>query len=229
MAKFSRSVETLVQSIRESLAEIGKESPLSLAHWAEADADAGYILHADGRMVGLGEYQYGFSHVDELLSPDLSEEVRKYARSEAGFIAGSIEAIDPNDINDPFELRERLSSVFQADSSVVEKAVREGKATIPELFELLASQKGKLVFQGDAGNKEFQVATDILVCRIKQNDDGALVRETEVAIKAGESVKGFAEAGRYAYANVDGGYVHLTADEFVAPEPRKRHHCKLHP
>ena len=225
MAKSSRSIETLVQSIRESLAEIGEEGhTFALAQWSEADADAGYILHTDGRMVSMGEYQYGFSHIDELLSPDLNDEVRRYAKIEAGSIAGSIEAIDLSDASDPFDLRERLPYAFQADSDLVEKAVKAGKITIPEMFELLATQEGKLVMEGNAGNHDFQVVKDIQVSRVKQNDDGTLTRETQVAIKAGESVKGFAGHGDsgYANANVDGGYVQLTADEFVAPEPQPR-------
>lgn len=229
MAKSSRPLETLVQAIRETLEETQEEGhTLAIAQWSEADADAGYLIHTDGRMVGLGEYQYGFGHIDELLSTELDDEVRGWARSEAGHIAGNLETVDLDDESDPFDLLERLPIAFQADSDLVEKCVSDGSVTIAQLFELLSGVKGQLIQEGRSdGTDEIKVTQDVVATRLKQADNGELSWESQVVIAAGGTAQGNA-FGERACVSVAGGHLYLPEGAFVAPE-RKPRHCARHP
>lgn len=136
MPRPARSIATLVQSIREELAAAATEgAQFCLALWQEADADAGYLVHVDGRMVPAGEYQYGFRGLDELqsASTDPDEEVQRSARQEAGALAGNLEPLDLEDRVQQEELAERLPYAFGVYQEQAAAAVASGKASVASL------------------------------------------------------------------------------------------------
>ena len=227
MAKSSRSTETLVHAIRESLADAASEGgQFCVAGWGEADGDACYLIHVDGRMVGVGDYQYGFSHVDDLLSPNLSAEVGKYARQEAGKIAGSMEPINLLGNGDDWGVVERLPSAFLADGDMVEWAAAAGALSATDMFELLSTRQGKLVIPGLSGRPdEIELTKDIEVSRLVQSEDGEYAWNTQVAFRAGEKAPGFVGPQGYANISVSDGYLHLVEGEYVVPEPKPRRGC----
>jgi hypothetical protein len=186
-----------------------------------ADADAGYVVHRDGRMVGVGEYQYGFDKVDELLLASHTDEVQGYARQEAGRIAGCLDPIYLDAVDngsDDYSLKEMIANAFQADSEVAEAAIKAGKVSFVEMFDLLSNMPGKQVIRGQTSNSDnIKLTTDLVVSRLALTENGKLAWEQRVAIKAGENVDGSAySSNSSASVSVEGGHVCISQDMFEA-------------
>lgn len=223
MAKPKRSIETIVSAIKRHLEdEKASGSSLCLAMWSEADADAGYLVHVDGRMVGVGEYQYGFTHVDEFLGDQPDEETERWARGEAGRVSGSIEALDEEGIE---FLSENFAQFFGADHDVVEAAINKGAYTIEELFELAASVPGCISVEGRADTMLYDVAEDIQAIRLIEKG-GRLEWESYVAFKKGEAASGDSLGGDI-YLQKGDRLVPVRPDHLINPRPMKpqRSHC----
>lgn len=224
MAPSPRSIDLLIQAIRQSLDEAREAGhQFCLATWSDADADAGYLVHVDGRMAGVGEYQYGFSHLDDLASPGDTQEMRTIARHEAGSLAGTLAPIGADDLE---ELSERLPCAFQADAELAARAVAEGQASVQELFDLLCSAPGQPVLAGNCGNQDkFELLQDVRAARLATGKDGKLAWQEIQVGRAGDIVEGAALAGSYAYLPVPGGFVHLQPEQFKrSPLTRDRPH-----
>lgn len=225
MAKPKRSLETLVASIKETLQEgISEGQEFFAAQWGEADGDACYLVSKDGRMVGLGDYQYGFSSVDDLLSTTHSEEVQGYARSEAGRIAGGLEPLDLAHIEtgrDDYGVKERLPGAFGVDARVAEKAMEQEGVAFVDLFALLANIPAKQVFPNQSTPRDLiTMDEDLVVCRLVM-ENGKPAWSQEVVAKAGDSIKADVSHGS-AFAHVADGLVRLDLGSFQpAPAPRR--------
>lgn len=229
MTKPKRSAQTLVEIIGEQLAEMKQEGhEFAVALWGEADADAGYLLRSDGKMVGLGEYQYGFSCLTDMTNPALTGEVLTYARSEAGRIAGGMEAVDMEAVaagRDDMNLLEHLPYAFQAYSENASTAAKQGKMTLEQMFELLLTRPGKVVFEGNVqGWHDITLKEDVVVGELVEKDGGGFGWQPRVAIKAGDTVRGF--SGGYTQVPVPGGYVSIDPGTFEAVDvrPAQRSH-----
>lgn len=222
-----RSIQTLIQSIRETLEEMRQEGhTLGVALWQEADADAGYLVHVDGRMVPAGEYQYGFEHIDELTKEYDDPEVANWARSEAGKISGSIDAL-----NDDFreQLNETFAYAFGPDSDLVEQSLQTNKTTIEALFELWSSRTGAMLIQGSNQNSHaFEIAQDVSAARLDTDEQGQLYWKSEVVLRAGESATGSVDGDR-AYVQLSGLLVQVPSETLsnvreVVPTHTRRCH-----
>ncbi len=65
--------------IQQALSEAAAGNDVCVAVWQEADSDAGYVIATDGRMANIGEYQFGFTHIDNLkqADPNAAHELRQ--------------------------------------------------------------------------------------------------------------------------------------------------------
>jgi hypothetical protein len=227
MPKPVRSMDNIVQTISQSLAEAAAQgSTFCAACWNDDDSDAGYLVHVDGRMVGFAGYQYGFDNISELLSTELTDEVKRYARSEAGHLAGGLEPVDlcaANNGSDDWGLLERLPYVFGPDTGLVYKAVKANKASVSELFELIFAAPGKMVRDGGCVSEHdkrlVKVNEDVSWCRLSQSNDGELSWNNHVIAKAGETLSAFVGRDNYAAISVLGGYVYLHPNGFEISTP----------
>ena len=227
MAKPKRSTETLVQAIREQLDEAGQSGQqLCQAQWMEADADAGYLIHVDGRMMPMGEYQYGFDHLDDLMKDHGSDEVNGYARGEAGSIAGGLEPLTPADESD---MLERIQYAFGKHADLVERQVGQGNTSVATLFELYTKRPANIPSEyGEYRHQTFEAAEDLVAAELAEDANGQLAWKTRVVLAKGQT--GAGQAGRAANAFVilpEGGTVCVAANKLtniqdVAPT---RRHC----
>lgn len=226
MAK--KSLETLVQSIRESLAEIKSAGDVfAIASWPEADGGGGYMIHIDGRMMPVDDYQYGFSHINELISDNLSVDVQKYARQEAGRIASSITPLsaDP-DLKE--YAQENVAFLFGVNSSLVERGLSSGATTLEDVFELYTSlPQGAYIVHDDKviGNVGTAQATvDVAVSNvIADPNTGKLTWQTQTLFPAGTDIRGF-ERSSSLEVDVPGGTIHLDRSVYsgyTAAPPRR--------
>jgi hypothetical protein len=192
MARPKAALPLLIDSIRSSLDELAAQGEvLAIATWPDADSGGGYLIDMQGRMAGAEDYQYGFSTLDELLSADLSEEVQRYARSEAGAIAGNIVGLS----SDP-DLREQASAYmpynFGVSASLVEAALESGRLTLEDAFTLFISapQDAYVVHDANAvpGKDTVVLAQDVSVATLVEDPAGSLVWKDQVVARVGESV-----------------------------------------
>lgn len=223
-----RSTQTLIQSIRETLEEMRQEGhTLGVALWQEADADAGYLIHVDGRMVPVGEYQHGFSHIDEMEKEQADQETANSARGEAGKIAGNIDAL-----NDDYreQLNETFAYAFGAESDLVEKYVRTHNPTIESLFELWQSAPAPMMipYQVHASHT-FKVTQDVVAPILGENGNGQLSWSSNVIFKAGSDVTGSVN-GNSAFVQVPGGQIYMPAEQVINVQDVVRNNtCRRHP
>jgi hypothetical protein len=222
MSQVKKSVETLVQAIREELANIkASGESYALARWPEADGDAGYMLCVVGRMLQVGDYQAGFTHIDDLTSPALDEERRGYARAESGHIASSLEsiAVDP-ELRD--EVAHGIAQNFGLDFDVVWGALSDGRISVEAAFELCAGvPRGTLfVFPGSADQKTHSVRStaDISVASVVHAPNGGLTVTNRLVATAGHVLLGTLRGASLAVP-VPGGYIQVPAAlyEDIAP------------
>lgn len=226
MAKPKKSLEAVIQAARDTLAEEAESgATLCLAMWSEADADAGYLVHVDGRMVGVGEYQYGFSSIDDMARDHGDDETNKWARSEAGRLAGSLEALDEEGIE---MLNETFQYAFGKDADKVEQALNANAHTIEELFDLLTSAPHPFLVDGSRGSYEFEATRDIECSRLAVGADGKLSWTSSVAVEKGATIKGNEiRNDNFTFIEAEGGTLRVPADaleneRFVPPV--HRHH-----
>ena len=205
MAARHRSRELLLQAIEQDLAQITSEaSPVALALWPEADSMAGYLVHRDGRMVPVGDYQHGFSSLREMAGEGLDEEAARASRHELGTIAGSLEALEAG-TPEAMEAAEQLSYAFGVDAPRVEQAFDEGRLTLAQAFELLAQEGVAMVQEGRSyGGHEVTLSQDLVVSRLTTAQDGGLAWEARVVARAGETLRGQPHGGG-ARVDVEGG------------------------
>lgn len=198
-----RSIEALVGAIRQQMEGVETETGLFVALWCEGDSDAGYFLRADGTMFPAGDYQYGFTHLDQLLETEHESE----ARGEAGRIAGDIQPLTTDELE---ELYERLPMPFGVNHEVVEKAWADGKITAADVVDAYARCPGLIVEALKVGERQEVVLTQDLVVGTLALTEAGLEWTSHTVAHAEQTFKGLVHhAGHFAEINVEGGHLWL--------------------
>lgn len=220
MAK-PRSIDGLVAALRAELEEArGNGATFLVALWQEADGTGGYLLRMDGAMMGIGDYQYGFTHLDDLGAPH-SDEVARYARQEAGRLIGHLEEFDEEHRN---TVRHTLPMLFFHDADDVEAALASGKLSIEAALMLWWEADGRQVNRGSfSPHQRLTLSRDVDVVRLTPTEDG-FTWTPETLFRAGEAVNG-AVIGERAWMEVPGGTLAIPAADVVA-EPLPTRHLK---
>ena len=185
-----------------------------VAQWNEADADAGYLIHIDGRMAPLGDYQFGFHHVNELIStPDVKEAIHELAK-----IASHLEQYDAADQGETASLfSENLGPSFAGPCA----AYKAGVLSFDQLFDLASAPIQRLTIDGVIqANRWATIQSDVLVDVI--TGQGAAWQWSQVTVaKAGDLV----QVSSSNMLSTIHGLVQLEPQECViAPLPKKASH-----
>ena len=183
------SAQTLVKSIREVI-EDTPDSKFFVAVWPEEDgeSDTGYLIGRDGKMIGLGDYHSGFSHLDELCAEDLSEVVARWARQDAASILRNIEG--EGDVLDLEDLSGLICWGLGPDAERIEELLETKRVNVRELAQLALSVPGPVIRRANVlATHEFQVNDDVVTYELSK-DAGALNWVPKVLYKAGSRVGG---------------------------------------
>lgn len=220
----NRRTEALVNAIRQQL-ESETEHGLFLALWGEADSDGGYLLRSDGTMLPVGDYQHGFTHLDQLLTSS-DEEQAASARHEAGRIASDMEEITSDDLD---ELMERFPLAFGADSALVEQALARGDVSVCQLMDLMGQLTTPLVMEGKTACVHRICASQAVTASRLGATENGLTWQTIMVAQPGQNLEGFVDARGMAAINLEGGNAHafLPAGSFTF-EVIPRHCVKPH-
>lgn len=222
----------LVAAIRglSAAAAAGGET-LVRAVWAEADGSAGYLIHADGRMLAFGDYQMGWSNLAELEQPLASKDaaLAEELRAEAGQIAGSASVPDADDWAD---LAQEVVSVFsETEARLVERGDRPDRAFVEEIFELATRAPAPRPVDVGYATGRATLVRDMEAAVLVKSDAGRLAWEKRILARKGELVEcndGQHQGPRCAIA-VPGGYLYADKQDLTGFQPKQKPCHRPHP
>lgn len=188
------------------------------------DIYSSYVIRADGAMLAYGEYQYGFKHLDAMVTAmdrcmagDGSYDAAAEAAStEAPQFLNSISELS----TDPESLGMVMDGWVKGMPKVQKQAIKDawanGKMSLEQVFELLHS--APLVRPVNAqvyGRDTIVLKEDVSIGVLAVQADGALAWDSVPLFRAGEVLEGsLRSSGKAALVSVDGQAVRIAGVAF---------------
>lgn len=221
------SMKDLVGLIKKDLASVLSATP-GLAECCFPsngnDIYSCYVIRADGAMLAYGEYQYGFKHLDDMVTAvdrcmagdESYDDAAGAAHDEAPQFFNSIAVLTTDQDTQEMVMRGWLQGMTKAQKTLINGAWVSGKMNLEQVFELLHSAPAaRPVNDRVYGRDTIVLKEDVSIGVLAAQADGTLAWDSVPFAKAGQVLEGsLSRSGNEALVSVNGQAVRLAGVAF---------------